>query len=100
MGTSAYYAPASGTIQMVEAIVKDKKRIVPCAAYCEDAYDVAPGQKGKGYFVGVPVVLGSKGMERVVPIKMTPAEAALMAESVSHVKDLVGTVQKMFPELS
>jgi malate/lactate dehydrogenase len=50
--------------------------------------------------VGVPVVLGSKGMERVVPIKMTPAEAALMAESVSHVKDLVGTVQKMFPELS
>ena len=100
MGTSAYYAPASGTIQMVEAIVKDKKRIVPCAAYCEDAYGVAPGQKGKGYFVGVPVVLGSKGMERVVPIKMTPAEAALMAESVSHVKDLVGTVQKMFPELA
>jgi malate dehydrogenase len=100
MGTSAYYAPASGTIQMVEAIVKDKKRIVPCAAYCEDDYGVAPGQKGKGYFVGVPVVLGSKGMERVVPIKMTPAEAALMAESVSHVKDLVGTVQKMFPELS
>jgi malate dehydrogenase len=100
MGTSAYYAPASGTIQMVEAIVKDKKRIVPCAAYCEDDYGVAPGQKGKGYFVGVPVVLGSKGMERVVSIKMTPAEAALMAESVSHVKDLVGTVQKMFPELS
>ncbi len=100
MGTSAYYAPASGTIQMVEAIVKDKKRIVPCAAYCENEYDVAPGQKGKGYFVGVPVVLGSKGMEKVVAIKMTPDEAKLMAESVSHVKDLVSTVQKQFPELA
>ena len=100
MGTSAYYAPASGSIQMVEAIVKDKKRIIPCAAYCEDEYGVAPGQKGKGYFVGVPVVLGAKGMEKVVPIKMTPDESKLMAESVSHVKDLVATVQKMFPELA
>jgi malate dehydrogenase len=100
MGTSAYYAPASGTVQMVEAIVKDKKRIVPCAAYCEDEYGVSPGQKGKGYFVGVPVVLGSKGMEKVVPIKMTADESKLMAESVSHVKDLVATVQKMFPELA
>jgi malate dehydrogenase len=85
---------------MVEAIVKDKKRIIPCAAYCEDEYGVAPGQKGKGYFVGVPVVLGAKGMEKVVPIKMTPDESKLMAESVSHVKDLVGTVTKMFPELA
>ncbi len=100
MGTSAYYAPASGTIQMVEAIVRDKKRIIPCAAYCEDEYGVAPGQKGKGFFVGVPVVLGAAGMERVVPIRMTPAESALMTESVSHVKDLVGTVVKMFPELA
>jgi len=100
MGTSAYYAPASGTIQMVEAIVKDKKRIVPCAAYCEDDYGVAPGQKGKGYFVGVPVVLGAQGMEKVVAIKMTADESKLMAESVSHVKDLVGTVQKLFPELA
>ena len=100
MGTSAYYAPASGSIQMVEAIVKDKKRIIPSAAYCEDEYGVAPGQKGKGYFVGVPVVLGAKGMEKVVPIKMTPDESKLMAESVSHVKDLVATVQKMFPDLA
>lgn len=99
MGTSAYYAPASGTIQMVEAIVKDKKRIIPCAAYCEDEYSVAPGQKGKGYFVGVPVVLGAKGMEKVVQIKMNEDESKLMAESVSHVKDLVGTVRKLFPDL-
>lgn len=100
MGTSAYYAPASGTIQMVEAIVKDKKRIIPCAAYCEDAYGVAPGQKGKGYFVGVPVVLGSGGMEKVVEIKMNADEQKLMAESVSHVKDLVGAVTKLFPDLA
>ena len=100
MGTSAYYAPASGTIQMVEAIVKDKKRILPCAAYCEDAFGVAPGQKGKGYFVGVPCVLGSGGMERVVEVKLDGSESKLMAESIQHVKDLVGIVQKTFPELA
>ncbi len=100
MGTSAYYAPASGTIQMVEAIVKDKKRIIPCAAYCEDEYGVAPGQKGKGYFVGVPVVLGSRGMEKVVQIQMNADEQKLMAESVSHVKDLVAAVTKLFPDLA
>ena len=100
MGTSAYYAPASGSIQMVEAIVKDKKRIIPSAAYCEDEFGVAPGQKGKGYFVGVPALLGDKGVERIITFKMTPDEQKLMAESVSHVKDLVGTVRKLFPDLA
>jgi len=100
MGTSAYYAPASGTIQMVEAIVRDKKRIVASAAYCEDEFGVAPGQKGKGYFVGVPALLGSRGVEKIVTFKMTPDEQKLMAESVSHVKDLVGSVTKLFPELA
>lgn len=99
MGTSAYYAPASGTIQMVEAIVKDKKRIIPSAAYCEDQFGVAPGAKGKGYFVGVPAMLGANGVERVVTFKMTPDEQKLMDESVSHVKDLVAAVAKLFPEL-
>lgn len=99
MGTSAYYAPASGTIQMVEAIVKDKKRIIPSAAYCEEEFGVAPGQKGKGYFVGVPALLGAKGVERIVAFRMTPDEQKLMDESVSHVKDLVKTVQKLFPDL-
>jgi len=99
MGTSAYYAPASGTIQMVEAIVRDKKRIIPTAAYCEDQFGVAPGQRGKGYFVGVPALLGSTGVEKIVTFKMTPDEQKLMDESVRHVKDLVSTVQKMFPEL-
>jgi malate dehydrogenase len=100
MGTSAYYAPASGSIQMVEAIVKDKKRIIPSAAYCENEFGVAPNQKGKGYFVGVPALLGAKGVERIVSFKMTPDEQKLMDESVSHVKDLVGTVRKLFPDLA
>jgi malate dehydrogenase len=100
MGTSAWYAPSAGTIEMVEAIVRDKKRVIPCAAYCEDDYGVAPGQKGQGLFVGVPVVLGSKGVERVIPIKFTPDEKKLMDESISHVRDLVGVTKKMLPELA
>ena len=100
MGTSAYYAPASGTIQMVEAIIKDKKRIIPSAAYCEDEFGVAKGQKGKGYFIGVPALLGSGGVERIITFKMTPDEQKLMDESVSHVKDLVAAVVKLFPELA
>jgi malate dehydrogenase len=100
MGTSAYYAPASGAIDMVEAIVRDKKRVIPSAAYCEDEYGVAPGQKGKGYFVGVPCVLGAKGVEKIISFKMTPEERKFMDESISHVKDLVGATQKLFPELA
>jgi malate dehydrogenase len=94
MGTSAYYAPASGTIQMVEAIVKDKKRILPCAAYCDTQYGVG------GYFVGVPCVLGKNGVERVIEIELNAQERPLMDESISHVKDLVKVVRDMFPELA
>ena len=94
MGTSAYYAPASGSIQMAEAIIKDKRRILPCAAYCDSEYGVG------GYFVGVPCVLGKDGVERVIEIDLNDQEQALMTESISHVKDLVATVQKMFPEMA
>ena len=94
MGTSAYYAPASGTIQMAQAIIKDKKRIIPCAAYCDRQYGVG------GYFVGVPCVLGAGGMEKVIEIQMDENERKLMNESISHVKDLVAIVQKTFPELA
>ena len=100
MGTSAYYAPASGSVQMAEAIIKDKKRIIPCAAYCEDQFGVAPGQNGKGYFVGVPCILGAGGMEKVVEFAMDPVERKFMDESITHVKDLVATVRKIFPELA
>jgi len=99
MGTSAYYAPASGTIDMVESIVKDKKRVIPTAAYCENEFGVAPGQKGKGYFVGVPAVIGTKGVEKVLTFKMNDEEQKFMNESISHVKDLVGAVTKLFPDL-
>ncbi len=93
MGTSAYYAPAAGVIQMVEAIVRDKKRIIPSAAYCDKAYNVG------GYFVGVPAVLGAAGVEDVIEIDLNSDEQALMDASVSHVKDLVAKVRDMFPEL-
>ncbi|MBK7404989.1 MAG: malate dehydrogenase [Phycisphaerales bacterium] len=94
MGTSAFYAPASGTIQMAEAIIKDKKRIIPSAAYCQKEFGVG------GYFVGVPAVLGSGGVEKVVEFKLTADEQKLFNESVSHVKDLVAVVTKMFPDLA
>ncbi len=100
MGTSAWYAPSAGVVEMVEAIVRDKKRVIASAAYCEDEYGVAPGAKGKGYFVGVPAVLGGKGVEKIISFKMDETEQKFMNESISHVKDLVGVVQKMFPEMA
>jgi malate dehydrogenase len=88
MGTSAYYAPAAGAIQMVEAIVRDKKRILPCAAFCDSEYGVG------GYFVGVPCVLGAGGVEKVIEVEFDAAERDLFASSVSHVKELCELAQK------
>jgi malate dehydrogenase len=93
MGTSAYYAPASGVVQMVESIVKDKKRILPCAAYCESEYDVG------GYFVGVPCVLGVGGVEKIIEVDLDAQEKGLMDQSIEHVKELVGVVQNLAPDL-
>ena len=93
MGTSAYYAPASGVVQMVEAIVKDKKRILPCAAYCDSEYGIG------GYFVGVPCVLGAAGVEKVIEIELDPQEKKLMDQSIGHVKELVEVVSRMNPDL-
>ena len=93
MGTSAYYAPASATIQMAEAIIKDKKRIVPAAGYCDSEFGVG------GYFVGVPCLLGSGGMEKVIEIELLPEEKKLFDVSVEHVKDLVTVVREKFPDL-
>ncbi|MGB0717457.1 MAG: malate dehydrogenase [Phycisphaerae bacterium] len=83
MGTSAYYAPAAGTIQMVEAIVKDKHRILPCAAYCDSEYGVG------GYYVGVPCMLGATGVEKVIEVEFDEKERGMFDSSVSHVKELV-----------
>ncbi|MBX3394834.1 MAG: malate dehydrogenase [Phycisphaerae bacterium] len=85
---SAYYAPAAATVQMAEAIIKDKKRILPCAAYCKSEYGVG------GYFVGVPCVLGKEGVEKVIELKLDADERKLFDASVSHVKELVAWVEK------
>jgi malate dehydrogenase len=80
---SAYYAPAAATTQMVEAIVRDKKRLIPCAAYCDKEYGVG------GYYVGVPVILGTNGVERIVELKLEEKEKAAFQKSVDAVKELV-----------
>ena len=86
---SAYYAPAAATAQMVEAIVRDKKRLIPCAAYCDKEYGVG------GYYVGVPVVLGSGGVEKIVELKLTQQEQADFQKSVDAVKQLVASMQQL-----
>lgn len=84
---SAYYAPAAATVAMAESIIRDKKRILPCAAYCDREYGVG------GYFVGVPCVLGSGGVERVIEIELDEAEKRMFQASIDHVKELVKSVK-------
>ena len=80
---SAYYAPAAATTQMVEAIIRDKKRLIPCAAYCDKEYGVG------GYYVGVPVILGAGGVERIIELELTAQERADFDKSIAAVKELV-----------
>ena len=80
---SAYYAPAAATAQMVEAVVRDKKRVIPAAAYCEQEYAVG------GFYVGVPVVPGASGVERVIELELSPDEQTAFGKSVDAVKELV-----------
>jgi malate dehydrogenase len=86
---SAYYAPAAATAQMVEAIVRDKKRLIPCAAYCDKEYGVG------GYYVGVPVILGARGVEKIIELKLDSQEQAAFDNSVSAVKSLVKTMSDL-----
>lgn len=86
---SAYYAPAAGAAEMAEAIVKDKRRVLPCCAYCDQEYGVG------GAFVGVPVVLGANGVEKVIELQLTADEKKLFDASVEHVKELVAKVGKI-----
>jgi len=80
---SAYYAPGASAVEMVEAILKDKKKILPCAAYLNGQYGT------KGLYVGVPVKLGRKGVEQVIEIKLTPDEQAAFNKSAASVRELV-----------
>src|SRR5205085_11272928 len=80
---SAYYAPASATVAMAESIIRDKKRILPCAAYCDKEYGIG------GFFVGVPCVLGTAGVERIIEVELDEPERAMFTTSVEHGKELV-----------
>lgn len=91
---SAYYAPAASAVEMAEAYLKDKKRVLPCAAYLNGEYGV------KGLYIGVPVVIGQKGVERVVEIKLNSAERDEFMGSVESVKTLVEACQKIAPVLA
>ena len=85
---SAFYAPGAAVAEMVESILKDKKRILPCAAYCSNEYSV------NGYFVGVPVKLSRKGVEKVIELKLTDEEKKSFRKSLEHVKSLVEATEK------
>jgi malate dehydrogenase len=80
---SAYYAPSSSVVEMVESILKDKKKVVPCAAYLEGEYGI------QGLFVGVPVKLGARGIEKIYEIKLLPDEKAALDKSRAAVEELV-----------
>ena len=83
---SAYYAPSAAVAEMVEAILKDKKKILPCAAYLDGEYGI------KGLYVGVPVKLGAKGIEQIIQIRLTPEEQSALNKSADAVKELVGVI--------
>lgn len=84
---SAYYAPSASAAEMVEAILKDKHKIIPCAAYLQGEYGI------EGVFVGVPVKLGSGGIEEILTLALTPDEKAALQKSASAVKELTGALK-------
>ena len=86
---SAFYAPATAAIEMAEAYIKDQKRVLPCAAFLNGQYGV------KGMYVGVPVIIGSRGVERIVEISLSKTEMLQFQKSVSAVKNLVALVRKL-----
>jgi malate dehydrogenase len=86
---SAYYAPAAATAQMVESVLLDKKRVLPCSAYLEGEY----GQNG--IYFGVPVVLGSEGVERIIELPLNDEEKALVQKSATAVQNTIETLKKL-----
>jgi malate dehydrogenase len=91
---SAFYAPAAAAIQMAESHLRDKKRVLPCAAYVEGKYGLS------GIYVGVPVVIGEKGVERIVELELTSAERAMFDKSVESVRGLIEACKKLEPKLA
>lgn len=85
---SAYYAPSSATVAMAESIIRDQRRIMACAAYCDKEYGVG------GYYVGVPAILGRNGVEKVIQVELNDQEQKMFSSSVAHVKELVEASRK------
>lgn len=89
MGTSAWYAPGAAAAQMVEAIIKDEKRIYPCCAWLQGEYGL------KDIYLGVPVKLGTKGIEEIITLNLNDAEMALLTDSAKAVKEVMGVLDNM-----
>lgn len=88
MKTSAYYAPSASAVEMAEAILKDQKKVLPCAAYLTGEYGI------NDLFVGVPVKLGSNGIEKIYEVKLTPEEQTELNKSAGSVKELVDVLKQ------
>ena len=88
LGTSAWYAPGAAAAQMVDAIVLDEKRVLPCTAYLDGEYGV------RGLYMGVPVKLGAGGAEEIVKLKLTDAEKKMFRDSAAAVRDVVGVLKR------
>jgi malate dehydrogenase len=86
VGTSAWYAPGSAAAEMVEIILKDKKKIVPCSVFLQGEYGI------RDLFVGVPVKLGARGVEQIIEIELTPEEDAALRKSAGAVKELTDVI--------
>ncbi len=84
---SAFYAPAAAAVEMAESILKDKKKVLPCAAYLDGEYDI------RGLFVGVPVKLGKDGIEKIYELRLSHEETAMLKKSADSVKELVDVIQ-------
>jgi malate dehydrogenase len=89
LGYSAFYAPAAGTVKMAEAILKDKKTVMSCCAYCDSEYGAS------GYFVGVPVIIGKDGIEKIIELDLNDSERNLFKKSLAHVRQLTAKVDKL-----
>jgi malate dehydrogenase len=89
LGYSAYYAPAAGAAKMAESILRDKRHIICCCAWCDRQYEAG------GAFVGVPAILGRRGVEQVVELDLNEAEQTMFRRSLDHVKELVARVDEL-----
>ncbi len=92
LGYSGYYAPASATVSMVESIIRDEKRVLPCAAYLQGEYGY------KNLFIGVPVVLGANGIEKVIEMELNDEEKAMLDQSACSVREVVNVLGYLDPE--